>query len=110
MHFPILRTSILEVCSLFKNAFLQQNAFDENDRYCSIEKQLGMLHVILTYWELGSAAISRGLPLVRVKKMKVVQEIARMRFSISDENIDELDRLNIRLERQIHRLGEMYET
>ena len=107
---PDSQNFILEVCSLFKNAFLQQNAFDENDRYCSIEKQLGMLHVILTYWELGSAAISRGLPLVRVKKMKVVQEIARMRFSISDENIDELDRLNIRLERQIHRLGEMYET
>ncbi len=107
---PDSQNFILEVCSLFKNAFLQQNAFDENDRYSSIEKQLGMLHVILTYWELGSAAISRGLPLVRVKKMKVVQEIARMRFTIHDGNIDELDRLTIRLERQIHRLGEMYET
>ncbi len=107
---PDSQNFILEVCSLFKNAFLQQNAFDENDRYSSIEKQLGMLHVILTYWELGSAAIGRGLPLVRVKKMKVVQEIARMRFTINDENVDELDRLTIRLERQIHRLGEMYET
>ncbi len=107
---PDSQNFILEVCTLFKNAFLQQNAFDENDRYSNIEKQLGMLHVILTYWELGSAAISSGLPLVRVKKMKVVQEISRMRFNIHEGNVDELDRLTVRLERQIHRLGEMYET
>ncbi|MDC7246693.1 MAG: V-type ATP synthase subunit A [Sphaerochaetaceae bacterium] len=107
---PDSQNFILEVCSMFKTAFLQQNAFDDIDKYSSIEKQLGMLNVILTYWKVGSAAIEKGLPIVRVKRMKVTQEIARMRFSISDDNLEELDKITVRLERQISRLGEMYEA
>jgi V/A-type H+-transporting ATPase subunit A len=107
---PDSQNFILEVCSMFKTAFLQQNAFDDIDKYSSIEKQLGMLHVILAYWHLGSAAIAKGLPIVRVKRMKVTQEIARMRFTISDDHLEELDKITVRLERQISRLGEMYEA
>ncbi len=107
---PDSQNFILEVCNMFKTAFLQQNAFDENDKYCSVEKQLGMLHVILSYWNLGSAAISKGLPIVRIKRMKVVNEISRMRMNITDDNLEELDKIIVRLERQISRLGEMYET
>jgi V/A-type H+-transporting ATPase subunit A len=107
---PDSQNFILEVCNMFKTAFLQQNAFDENDKYCSVEKQLGMLHVILSYWNLGSAAISKGLPIVRIKRMKVVNEISRMRMNVTDDNLEELDKIIVRLERQISRLGEMYET
>ncbi len=107
---PDSQNFILEVCNMFKTAFLQQNAFDENDRYCSVEKQLGMLHVILAYHELGTAAISKGLPIVRIKRMKVVNEISRMRINVTDDNLEELDKIIVRLERQISRLGEMYET
>ena len=107
---PDSQNFILEVCNVFKTAFLQQNAFDETDRYSSVEKQLGMLHVILSYWQLGNAAITKGLPLVRIKRMKVVSEIVRMRLKVTDDNLEELDKIIVRLERQISRLGEMYET
>ncbi|NCB01205.1 MAG: V-type ATP synthase subunit A [Spirochaetia bacterium] len=107
---PDSQNFILEVCNVFKSGFLQQNAFDETDRYSSVEKQLGMLHVILTYWNLGSAAIAKGLPLVRIKRMKVVSEILQMRLKVTDDNLEELDKIIVRLERQISRLGEMYET
>ncbi len=107
---PDSQNFILEVCNMFKTAFLQQNAFDDNDRYSTVEKQLGMLQVILAYWNLGSAAISKGLPIVRIKRMKVVSEISRMRLHVSNENLEELDKIIVRLERQISRLGEMYET
>ena len=106
---PDSQNFILEVCSLFKNAFLQQNAFDEIDRYCSVEKQIAMMDIILQYYDEGSDAISKGVPMVKIRRLSVVQEIARMRFSVSNDNVSEIDRLSLRLQRSIMQLGGLYE-
>jgi V/A-type H+-transporting ATPase subunit A len=106
---PDSQNFILEVCGLFKNAFLQQNAFDKIDRYCTVEKQVKMLSVILTYWHRGMEAINIGVPLVKLKRLKVVQEISRIKFAISNEDIDQIDKLELRLEKGIASLGGIYE-
>ena len=49
---------------MFKNAFLQQDAFDDIDRFSSAEKQLKLLEIILTYHRRGADAIRRGVTLV----------------------------------------------
>ena len=54
---PDTQRFVLEVCSLFKNAFLQQNAYDKIDTYSTVQKQARMLHIIITYWKRGSEAI-----------------------------------------------------
>ena len=106
---PDSQNFILEVCALFKTAFLQQNAFDDIDRYSTVGKQMGMLRLILSYWHLGAAAIAKGVTMVKLKRMKVVQEIARMRFTVSNEQAEDLDRIQIRLERAMSQLGGIYE-
>lgn len=102
---PDSQNFILEVCSLFKTAFLQQDAFDEIDRYSTVEKQMRMLKIILSYWRLGSEAIAKGVTLVSIRRMKVVQDIARMRFSVANDNLEELDNIEMRLERSMSQLG-----
>ena len=106
---PDSQNFILEVCSLFKTAFLQQNAFDEIDRYSTVAKQIRMLQLILSYWHLGSQAISKGVTIVKLRRMKVVQEIARMRFSVSNDAVEDLDRIAVRLERSMSQLGGIYD-
>ena len=106
---PDSQNFILEVCSLFKTAFLQQNAFDEIDRYCSIEKQVRMLSIILRYYDLGAEAISKGVPLVKIRRLQVVQDIARMRFNVSNDNVEEIDRIELKLERSMMQLGSLYD-
>jgi len=106
---PDSQRFILEVCNLFKNAFLQQNAFDKIDMYSTVEKQAKMLHIILTYWRRGSEAIKRGATLVKLKKMKVYQDIIKMKFSIPNENVEALDKLEARLERSFAQLESIYE-
>mgnify|MGYP002732271896 CR=1 FL=1 len=106
---PDSQNFILEVCTLFKTAFLQQNAFDEIDRYCSIDKQIRMLQIILRYWELGSDAIAKGVPMAKVRRLKVVQELARMRFTVSNDDAEALDKLELRLERSMSQLGGLYD-
>lgn len=107
---PDNQNFILEVCSVFKNSFLQQNAFDEIDRYCSVEKQVKMLNLILRYWELGNESISKGVPLVKIRRTAVVQSLTKMRFAVGNDNLEELDQLELQLERSLRRLGGLYEA
>jgi V/A-type H+-transporting ATPase subunit A len=99
----------IEVCTLFKNAFLQQNAFDDVDRYSSVEKQVRMLEIILIYARRGAEAIRKGVTIVKLRHMKIVQDIARMKLSISNEDISGLDKLEVRLERAMDQLESIYE-
>ncbi|MBN1837033.1 MAG: V-type ATP synthase subunit A [Spirochaetales bacterium] len=106
---PDSQRFVIEVCTLFKNAFLQQNAFDEVDRYSTAAKQMKMLQIILTYWRRGSEAIRRGTTLVRVRRMKVLQDIVKMKFTVPNEKPEALDKLAARLERSLDQLEAVYE-
>ncbi len=105
---PDSQRFILDVCTLFKNAFLQQNAFDNIDRYSVVEKQLRMLEIILIYWRRGSQAIKRGVTLVKLRRIKVVQEIVKMKFTIPNDDLKDLDKLTARLERSMDQLESIY--
>jgi V/A-type H+-transporting ATPase subunit A len=106
---PDSQRFIIEVCTLFKNAFLQQNAFDDIDRYSTAEKQTRMLQIILTYWRRGAEAIRRGMTLVRLRRMKVLQDIVKMKFTIDNEDLGALDKLAARLERSLDQLEAIHE-
>jgi V/A-type H+-transporting ATPase subunit A len=101
---PDSQRFVLEVSTLFKNAFLQQNAFDEVDRYSTVEKQLKMLQLVLTYWRRGSAAIRNGVTLVQLRRMKVLTDINRMKMTVANDELEQIDKLQARLERSIDRL------
>jgi V/A-type H+-transporting ATPase subunit A len=105
---PDSQRFILEVCTLFKNAFLQQNAFDQVDRYSVVAKQARMLELILHYYRRGSEAIRRGITLVKLKRMKILAELARMKFTIPNDRIGDFDKLEIRLDRSLDQLESIY--
>lgn len=105
---PDSQRFILDVCGLFKNAFLQQNAFDDIDRYSTVEKQLKMLHIILVYWRRGGQAIKRGVTLVKLRRMKVYQDIVKMKFTVPNDDVGKLDAVSARLERSIGQLEAIF--
>lgn len=100
---PDSQNFILEVCKLFKGAFLQQNAYDAYDKYCTIDRQVQMLSLIVRYYELGQKAISDGITLVRLRRVRVVQEIYRMR------ELEDLSTLMGKLEYSMKQLRQLYE-
>ena len=106
---PDSQRFIIEVCTLFKNAFLQQNAFDDVDRYSTVMKQARMLDLILTYWRRGRDAIKDGATIVRLRRMKVVQDLVKMKFNITNDDEASFDKLKARLERSFERMESLYE-
>jgi V/A-type H+-transporting ATPase subunit A len=105
---PDTQRFILEVCTLFKNAFLQQNAYDKIDMFSVVQKQAKMLHIIVNYWKRGYEAIKNGATLIKLKKMKVYQDIVKMKFSIPNEDLSGLDKIEARLERSMDQMEALH--
>ncbi len=105
---PDTQRFILEVCNLFKNAFLQQNAYDKIDMYSVVQKQAKMLHVIVEYWKRGSEAIKNGATLIKLRKMKVYQDIIKMKFTIPNDKLSGLDKIEARLERSMDQVEALH--
>jgi len=106
---PDKQRLILEVCTLFKNAFLQQSAFDQVDMYASVKKQVKMLKIIVTFYKLALETIEKGATLIKIKRMRVLNDVARMKFNVSNDEVEKLDKLYNKIKREFRRLGEIYE-
>ncbi len=105
---PDSQRLILDVASMFKNYFLQQNAFDKIDAFCTAEKQYLMLKIILTYYRLSADAIKAGATLGSLKKMKVMRDVMQMKYECSNEDTAKLEDILRRLERSVHELSSIY--
>ena len=105
---PDSQRFVLEICTLFKNAFLQQNAYDKIDMYSVIQKQAKMLHIIVNYWRRGSEMIRKGATLVKLRKLKVYQDIVKMKFTIRNDDLASLDKIEAQLERSMDQLEALH--
>ena len=50
----------LDTARLVREDFLGQNAFSDTDSYTPLNKQAGLLALILKFYELGQKAIAKG--------------------------------------------------
>jgi V/A-type H+-transporting ATPase subunit A len=105
---PDSQRLILEVATMFKNAFLQQNAYDEIDAFCVPEKQYKMLKIIVTFYNLASEAIKKGATLVSIKSIKALRDVMQMKYEYRNEDASRLDDLLKKLERSVHELAQIY--
>ena len=46
---------------------------------------------------------------MKIRRLQVVQDIAKMRFNVSNDDTDEIDRIELKLERSMMQLGSLYE-
>jgi V/A-type H+-transporting ATPase subunit A len=90
---PQTQRLVLETCTLFKNAFLQQAAFDEIDTYTSAQKQFLMLKAIITFYTAGEEAVKKGISVQELKADRIYQEILRMKTEYKETDLDKLAKL-----------------
>ncbi len=71
---------IIEVGRIIREDFLQQNAFDENDAYCSMGKAQGIMRMITSLHRQAERALQGGLPIDDIIQNPVLERIARARY------------------------------
>ncbi len=70
----------LETSRSIREDYLHQNAFHEIDTYASLEKQYGMLKLILMWGELGQKALDAGAEFSKISSLEVREDIARAKY------------------------------
>ena len=107
---PPQQRLVLKVAEMIKNGFLQQNAFDDIDKYCSIEKQILILDLIMEYYRRADAVVKHGALLMRVTSLPVCDELVRIKMQYPNDQIDKIEEIRNRLDQQLGELERSYSS
>lgn len=94
----------LEAARSIREDYLQQNAFNEIDTYSSLEKQFGMLKIILAFYYKGQEAIKKGVNINDLFSMPVREKIARLKYVPEEEIKETFEKVEEELSVQIEAL------
>jgi V/A-type H+/Na+-transporting ATPase subunit A len=82
---------ILDVARMIQIGFLQQNAYDDTDAYCSPQKQFVMMKMFVQFHQEALKALRNGVPLSNIRSMQVTSKMLRSKFAIKNEEMDKMD-------------------
>jgi len=85
---------ILDVARMIQIGFLQQNAYDDVDAYCSPQKQFLMMKMFVQYHQEALRALRNGTSLAKIRGMQVIAPMLRAKFAIKSEDLDKLGALS----------------
>ena len=84
---------ILDVARMVQIGFLQQNAYDDVDAYCSPPKQFKMMKMYVQFHQEALKALRNGIPLSKIRSMQIIAPMLRAKFAIKSEDLGKLDAL-----------------
>ncbi len=70
----------LEAARSIREDFLHQNAFHEVDTFSSLKKQYMLIKLIMTYYNLGIAALAQDAPFNKIADLPVREAIGRFKY------------------------------
>ncbi len=101
---PAKEQALLETARSLREDFLQQNAFHEVDTYCPADKQYLMLKLILKFHSLITRAVESGVPMDKIRKLSVKEDLAYMGRIPNENYREEFAKIEERMEMEVDRL------
>jgi V/A-type H+-transporting ATPase subunit A len=77
---PEREKAVLLGAKAIREDYLQQNSFHSIDTFCSEEKQVGMLELILHFYDTIMDAVSKGASVRQIEELPVLDKISRMKI------------------------------
>ncbi len=102
---PEIQRLTLFVAEIIKNAFLQQNSFDDVDMYCSPEKQRWMMALIAWFIQRSQALVKAGITLADIRAIPDLDRLTRMKSEIKNADQEAMNGLEQRIHSQLDALG-----
>ncbi|HEV8386144.1 MAG TPA: V-type ATP synthase subunit A [Nitrososphaera sp.] len=85
---------VLEVARMIKIGILQQNSFDKVDTYCSPQKQVKLVKLMIKFYKEAQKALKAGTVLADIRAMPVIPSLLKAKFEIPEEQLGKLDDLD----------------
>jgi len=99
---------VLETARLLREGFLQQSSFDPIDSFSTVEKQIGMLNLILYFHQRATRVIKRGAVVSVIHDLPVVNTLIRMKTLVTNDNLEKFAEIRKDLEDQMEKLEAEY--
>jgi V/A-type H+-transporting ATPase subunit A len=96
----------LEAARMLREDFLQQNAFDDTDTYCSPKKQYNMLKTLLLYNTVAQEALADGADVTKLVNLDVRVDLDRMKYVPEDEFDAKTEELRDLIQKQCSEAGQ----
>jgi V/A-type H+/Na+-transporting ATPase subunit A len=88
---------VLEVARMIKIGILQQNSFDKIDTYCSPQKQVKLVRLMVKFYKEAQKALKEGKSLADIRAMPIITSLLKAKFEIPDDQLSRLDELERRM-------------
>lgn len=99
---------VLETSRLLREGFLQQNAMDTIDAYSTVQKQIGMLALMLYFHDRAHDIIKMGATISVIHKLPVVDTLIRMKTQIPNDKLSMIDEIHEAINAQMTQLEADY--
>lgn len=101
---------ILEIARLIKIGFLQQNAFDDIDRYSNIEKQYWIMHVIFYLYDQALPLVKKNVPISKVKNNELFSKLMRLKNTVANDDIAQIKDFKNEIDKFYQELADNYKN
>ncbi len=101
---PEPERAVLEAARMMREDFLQQFAFHEVDTHCPVEKQFGMLKLVLDFYRNSVEAARQGISVGEIKKLLIKETIAGMKRLSPEKFMKEREKFETQLKKQFEEL------
>ena len=88
----------IEIARVIRVGFLQQNAFHPEDTFVPMEKQLGMMEVILYLYDKCSELIAKQVPVSRLVGTGIFYRVVRMKDEVPNSDLSRLTQLKAEID------------
>lgn len=102
---PDAQRLILFVAEIMKDGFITQSAFDENDMYCTPQRQVALLRLILMVYRKARDLIQDGVPLARIRSLACIPHVMRAKAAFGNTEMERLDELAQRVSEEFESLS-----
>ena len=91
----------LEVARSIREDYLHQNAFHDTDTYTSLHKQIVMMRLVLSYYDLAGEALHKGVDIERLVSLPVRESIGRFKYTEENKVDGEYENILAQLSREL---------
>ena len=81
---------VLESAGLIREGILQQSAVDETDSFCSPEKQILLLKLVLKIYQQGIDVLNINVPVQQLAQLSILAKVRRLKSTFSSQELSKI--------------------
>jgi V/A-type H+-transporting ATPase subunit A len=102
---PDAQRLVLFIAEMLKDGFLAQDSFDQKDTYCTPERQVALLRMIMTIYRQAQDLIRAGVPLVHIRNLGCIPHVLRAKADFANTDMQKLAALESRVFEELKALS-----